>query len=167
MVGLRAQSEPDRVVGVDMEWDVHMFVDHNRRKTSKRSVVQTVQLARKSGEMLIIRVGKMKKLPRSLVSLFADATITKIGVNVKGDFTRLKKDYSPQLNVRSVIDVGHELFSRGCAPNARSSLLMVMWLVFGFVMDKDGSVRVSNKWSRPTLTERQILYEKRVHGQHQ
>lgn len=74
-------------IGFDIEWRP------TYRSGEKQPKAATIQLATPQAA-LIAQLSHMNSTPTSIVDTLGDDQLVKVGVGVKGDLTRLKKDYN-------------------------------------------------------------------------
>lgn len=102
------------------------------------------------------------KLPSSLLVVLCSKRIRKIGVQVKGDLTRLYNDCgfsnSDELPFAGALELGPMAKDRNITDRARVSLSDLTGLVLQQHLPKDESVRVSMRWDDPELSSEQETY---------
>ncbi|KAJ7624250.1 hypothetical protein DFH06DRAFT_1445903 [Mycena polygramma] len=132
-------------VSIDAEWNI-----------SRKLGVSVIQLAPHSmpQSIFIIPVHKFKTLPLSLLRLLISNQVFKIGVGVKGDLTRLKKQF-PQLSEQgsfNVIDLKEYAIQRGIIGRQDSGALdALVEKVLGKYLTKDDAHRRSEDWELKNL----------------
>jgi hypothetical protein len=106
-------------------------------------------------------VHKFDRLPPSLLRLLIHDRIFKIGSRVKGDLTRIKRQFS-QLEGQStfnVIDLKDYCISRGIIGHKDSgSLDALAEKLLGVFLSKDPSLRKCEDWELPHLSPHHIEY---------
>ena len=131
----------DKIMGMDCEW-------------VKERRVALIQLAVKEGRCFIIRMTKIKIMPKTLVRIMGNDNIIKLGVGIMEDAKKIRDDFG--VEVRGCVDLRH--ISDQLRPNLRRNGLAGQAKAFLNVnMDKDWRIRVSN-WEAEQLTKRQINY---------
>ncbi|KAG0225052.1 hypothetical protein BGX31_007783 [Mortierella sp. GBA43] len=108
--------------------------------------------------LYLFHVHYMKKFPSELTRILTHEHILKVGVNIKGDGTKLMKDWgvkcSNLVELGSIcIQVLHDL------PNKRKirSMESLTRELFGHTVDKEPSLRMAD-WSRSRLHMNQVAY---------
>ncbi|CAM9861512.1 unnamed protein product, partial [Ectocarpus fasciculatus] len=141
------------VLGMDCEWEPPF-------DGSSESSVCTLQLALPDGTAYLFHLqrGARRTLPstfnRSLKVLLNDPSITKVGVAVKGDASRLQRDYG--VETCGMIDL--RSYARTCRVDLPCrSLAGMVATALGKCLSKNPSVRFS-RWSQGELTHNQVNY---------
>ena len=91
--------------------------------------------------------GSMFCVPQSLKNLLADPRILKVGRAIKGDVTRLMKDY-PDVVVSQVRDIGETAFTRGISKTRTPALDDLVGELFNGQLNKDPAIRCRD-WNLP------------------
>ncbi|KAF9073373.1 hypothetical protein BDP27DRAFT_1318788 [Rhodocollybia butyracea] len=138
---------------MDAEWNI-----------SRRMGVSTIQLCPHFDPLAvyIIRVHRLSSLPPSLLRLLTSERVWKIGSRIKGDLTRLKKQFPSQLddNTRfSTIDLKDLARSRGLIqPRQSGSLAALCDAILGLELPKDPKIRANNNWEFSTISPALLYY---------
>jgi hypothetical protein len=107
------------------------------------------------------QVHKFNRLPPSLLRLLVHDRVFKIGSNIKGDLTRIKRQFS-QLEGQvsfNVIDLKDYCISRGIIKRKESgSLDALAEKLLGSFLSKDPSLRKCEDWELPHLPPHLIEY---------
>ncbi|KAF3770894.1 ribonuclease H-like protein [Cryphonectria parasitica EP155] len=141
----------EKFVGLDLEW-----VALASKSSGARRNVSLVQLASQSRVVLLhlaVYPAKDELATPTLRKIIEDPNVTKLGVWIKGDCTRLKKYLS--INARGIFELSH-LFKQVKYSTSRPALVNKKLVslatqckeVFGLPMRKDQNVRTSD-WSQP------------------
>ena len=131
-----------RILGVDCEW-----VGQNK--------VALLQLGVANGRVVLVRLNKMLRPPKSLFGLLGDSRTLKVGVGVNEDAQKLLNDFG--MDVKSSVDLRHLI--RLVRPEGlrRSGLAGLAKEFLDVTMDKDWRIRAGD-WEADILSERQIAY---------
>ncbi|KAK2718324.1 exonuclease 3'-5' domain-containing protein 2-like [Artemia franciscana] len=109
-----------------------------------------------SGECLLIRLCKVKKILPKIQEVLENEEIIKVGVGIDGDAYRVS---SYGVSVRGWLDLRHLLLSRQDKEKGKKKMglagLSAEFL--GIALDKDLQITCSD-WEAPRLTKRQIDY---------
>ncbi|KAF9992559.1 hypothetical protein BGZ65_012094 [Modicella reniformis] len=100
----------------------------------------------------------MKQFPRELARILTDENIVKVGVNIRGDGTRLMKDWG--IRCASLVELGAiSIQTMDDQSNQRKirSMDRLARELLGYSVEKDTSARMSD-WSSSHLTMAQIAY---------
>lgn len=163
----------DDFVGFDCEWDIPLG--------GGRSPISLIQISTVTGVVALFQLARMnlpranrthddddeearntdpdsreskKLLPPALRELLEDVNLMKVGNNIRGDFTRLKREYV--LQDQGVVDL--QSFGKTCRViQPPASLTRMCEEVLGKALQKDGTVRCS-RWSQDQLSSEQIQY---------
>ncbi|KAJ7828670.1 ribonuclease H-like domain-containing protein [Mycena olivaceomarginata] len=132
-------------LSLDAEWNI-----------SRKVGVSVVQIAPHPtpDSIFIIPVHKFKPLPLSFLRLLISNRVFKIGVGVKGDLTRLKKQFTQLANQGSfnIIDLKEYAIQRGIIGRQDSGALDVLVeKILGKYLVKDDASRRSEDWELKTL----------------
>lgn len=150
----------EKAIGLDLEW----LVDAHKYSGARRNV-SLVQLASQSRVILLhlaLYPSKDELATPTLRKILEDPNITKLGVWIKGDCTRIKKWLG--IETRSIFELSH-LFKQvkycssgqhGMINKRLISLASQVEEVMGLPMFKEQSVRTSD-WTQP-LNIAQIGY---------
>lgn len=152
--------EGEKVLGLDLEW-----FSHANRQSGVRKNVSLVQIASQSRVVLLHLAmfdGKDPFVTPTLKKILEDPGITKVGVWINGDCTRLKTFLD--IEVRGKFELSHLFkqvkYSASRQPDMINKKLVALATqiqdIMGLPMKKDLKVRASN-WSRPLSLE-QIGY---------
>ncbi|PPQ83785.1 hypothetical protein CVT24_007139, partial [Panaeolus cyanescens] len=134
------------LVSLDAEWNV-----------SRTTGISILQLAPHSHPdiIYIIPVYKLSSLPPSLLRLLVSDRVYKIGVSVRGDLTRLQKQFHAQLQHQqsfTCIDLREYCLCRGIMQRGMpASLDSLLEKVAKMYLSKDDSLRKHNEWERTPL----------------
>ncbi|KIK31684.1 hypothetical protein CY34DRAFT_33571, partial [Suillus luteus UH-Slu-Lm8-n1] len=157
-------DEGELFVAMDLEWPVD-------RETGIYGKVSLISFAYEKAVYLIPPKKQVAqytqddgclKLPSSLLVVLRSKRIRKIGVQVKGDLTRLYNDCgfsnSDELPFAGALELGPMAKDRNITDRARVSLSDLTGLVLQQHLPKDESVRVSTRWDDPELSSEQETY---------
>lgn len=150
----------EKFLGLDLEW----VAESNRHSGARRNV-SLVQLASQSRVVLLhlaLYPGKDQLATPTLRKILEDPQITKLGVWIKGDCTRLKNYLG--IEPRSIFELSHLFKQVKYSASGQVELINKRLVsladqvrdVMGLPMKKDQSVRASD-WSQPLSLE-QIGY---------
>ncbi|CAB1103500.1 unnamed protein product [Ectocarpus sp. CCAP 1310/34] len=146
-------KQQGHVLGMDCEWEPPF-------DGSSEGAVCTLQLALPDGTAYLFHLqrGTRRTRPstfnRSLKVLLNDPTITKVGVAVKGDGSRLQRDYG--VETCGMVDL--RSYARTCWVDLPCrSLAGMVATALGKSLSKNPSVRFS-RWSQAELTQNQVNY---------
>ncbi|KAJ7664028.1 hypothetical protein DFH06DRAFT_944440, partial [Mycena polygramma] len=106
------------------------------------------------------RVHRFQKLPASLLRFLISKQVFLIGSSIKGDLTRLKKQFD-QLEQQSfnVIDLKQYAIQRGLITrNGSGSLDALAEKLLGVYLAKDPCLRKSEEWERTTIQHDLLKY---------
>ncbi|KAF8057791.1 hypothetical protein FPV67DRAFT_1786257 [Lyophyllum atratum] len=151
-------SSPDEhiCVSLDAEWNI-----------SRRVGVSIIQIAPHSqpDDIFIIPLHKFgERLPPSLLRLFLSKQVFKVGSAIKGDFTRLKKQF-PQLADQAsfnVINLKEYCIQRGVISHTESGTLdSLCEKVLESYLPKDDTLRMSEEWETKRLPPELLDYAAR------
>ncbi len=112
-------------------------------------------------KLILAQIFRFPHLPSSLLRLLAHDRIFKIGVAIKGDLTRLKKQFPLQLeNVSfNTIDLKDYAVQRGVIKRkAKGSLVALVEFVLQAYLPKDENTRISNKWELHSIPPKLLQY---------
>ncbi|XP_019407600.1 PREDICTED: exonuclease 3'-5' domain-containing protein 2 isoform X4 [Crocodylus porosus] len=148
---LKKELERWPVLGVDCEW---VSVE------GRANPVSLLQMASSSGLCILVRLSRLVNsgwtVPKTLLDIFADSTILKVGVGCWEDACKLLQDYG--LAVKGSVDLRYlamrqrkDLLQNGL------SLKSLCENVLNCPLDKSPSLRCSN-WEVEELTQDQIMY---------
>ena len=101
-----------------------------------------------------------KKLNIFLLELLSDQSITFVGRRIKGDMTRIAKDFNcaqKLINV-NVVDIGTMARARYVVKSTGPKLAHLVAVVLEEELDKVSGVRISDKWSARQLSNDHIKY---------
>ncbi|KAH6904672.1 ribonuclease H-like domain-containing protein [Coprinopsis sp. MPI-PUGE-AT-0042] len=148
-----SQIADQQVFGFDAEWNI-----------SRKVGVSIIQLAPAAlpNDVFIIPVYRWAKwdrpLPPSLIRLLLSPNILKVGSHIKGDFTRLKKQFPTQLRVdeppAGLVDLKQLCIQAGIIEKSRlqsGTLDALVAKVLGKYLPKEGSVRMCEDWEQQVL----------------
>lgn len=94
--------------------------------------------------------------------LLASERVWKVGSHIKGDLTRLRKQFPSQLNDTvqfSTIDLKDYALSRGIIqPKQTGTLAALCEVVLGMQLPKDPRLRATNSWEYPSISTSLIHY---------
>ena len=136
-------------LAVDLEWPV------TKALGKKAAKVAVIQLASPDGQVYLFHVAAMASFPLSLKQLLQDGSIKKVGVNIKGDATKLKRDWGVVMH--NIEDIATAARSRGLVARANHSLADLLAKLCGYHLDKDASIRCSD-WALQGLSKKQMDY---------
>ncbi|KAI3396460.1 hypothetical protein diail_12180 [Diaporthe ilicicola] len=150
----------EKVIGFDLEWSIEGY-----RSTSPRQNVSLVQLASQSRVALLhlaIFPSKDNFVAPTLKRIMENPEITKTGVWIKGDCTRLRKFLG--IESRGVFELSHLYRQVKYTTNGRHDLINKKFVALAdqvrdtmrLPMFKGQAVR-SSDWSKP-LSRDQIIY---------
>ncbi|PPQ71065.1 hypothetical protein CVT26_011467, partial [Gymnopilus dilepis] len=146
MSGLEDSADSHIWVGFDAEWNI-----------SRQVGVSIIQLAPSSMplDIFVIPVHKFRdRLPPSLLRLLISDRVFKVGSNVKGDLSRLQKQF-PQLSGQlsfNVIDLKLYCVDRGIiARKDAGSLEVLCQKVLHSYLPKPDALRRHDNWETPSL----------------
>ena len=138
--------EKSKIIGLDCEW-----VSRDTKEP-----VALLQISSDSGECLLIRLCKVKKILPKIQEVLENEEIIKVGVGIDGDAYRVS---SYGVSVRGWLDLRHLLLSRQDKEKGKKKMglagLSAEFL--GIALDKDLQITCSD-WEAPRLTKRQIDY---------
>ncbi|KAJ3813690.1 ribonuclease H-like domain-containing protein [Lentinula lateritia] len=140
-------------LSMDAEWNIR-----------RRSGVSIIQLCPHIDPTVvyIIAVHQLSSLPPSLLRLLTSERVWKIGSRIKGDLTRLRKQFPSQLHdsVRfSTIDLKeYALAGRFIQPNQSGALASLCETVLGQRLPKDQDTRANNSWEYLTISPSLLHY---------
>uniref|UniRef100_A0A8D2A4T5 ATP-dependent DNA helicase n=1 Tax=Sus scrofa TaxID=9823 RepID=A0A8D2A4T5_PIG len=135
------------VVGFDMEWPPV----YNKGKLGR---IALIQLCVSESKCYLFHISSMSVFPQGLKMLLENEAIKKAGVGIKGDQSKLLRDFDIKLkSFVELTDVANEKLK--CAETW--SLNGLVKHLFSKQLLKDKSIRCSN-WSNFPLTEDQKLY---------
>ncbi|KAJ4497290.1 hypothetical protein C8R41DRAFT_222739 [Lentinula lateritia] len=110
----------------------------------------------------IIAVHRLSSLPPSLLRLLTSERVWKIGSRIKGDLTRLRKQFPTQLHDStrfSTIDLKeYALAGRFIQPKQSGALASLCETVLGQRLPKDQDTRANNSWEYPTISSSLLHY---------
>lgn len=152
--------EGERLLGLDLEWSPQANKNSGVRKN-----ISLVQIASQSRVVLLhlaLYPGKDEFVTPTLKKLLEDPEITKLGVWINGDCTRLRRFLD--IDVRGKFELSHLFkqvkYSASRQPNLINKKLVALATqvkdIMGLPMKKDQNVRASD-WSQPLDLE-QIGY---------
>ncbi|CAN0004978.1 unnamed protein product, partial [Scytosiphon promiscuus] len=139
------------VIGLDIEWEISAA-------GAPVNPPATIQLA--AGKVVVIfhvlhgQRAVPVELPTELVDLLEDDTLTKTGVGIKGDCTRLSDFYGVQ--VARVVDLRSLAVERKVEVGLRRGLADLCVHLLGVSLPKDPSVRIS-RWNSAKLSQEQKM----------
>lgn len=143
------------VVGFDIEWPVK--IDKGVQQ-SKAAVLQLCSESKSTEEqtVAIIQLSQLapETLPPTLSALLSDERVKKVGVGIKADAAKLKKDWN--LKVAGVVDI------RDIPEVAEESILskklesLVLYYLHQHLEKKPTTI--FSDWQAPVLSEHQIAY---------
>ena len=133
-------------IAIDCEWLATWF------RMEEAEKVCLIQLST-SDACLVINVKEVEILPSHLVTLLRSEFIRKVGVNVNGDATRIKRDFS--VEVCNFHDLS--IAAKGLGSRSLRSLESMVSHFLKKEVDKDKSLSCSD-WSLWPLQERQLQY---------
>ncbi|CAN0157057.1 unnamed protein product, partial [Scytosiphon promiscuus] len=149
---LRTHAElSGKVIGLDIEWEVSAA-------GAPANPPATIQLA--AGKRVVIfhvlhgQRAVPGELPDELVELLEDDKLTKTGVGIKGDCTRLADFYGVQ--VARVVDLRSLAVERKVEVGLRRGLADLCVHLRGACLPKDPAVRIS-KWNAAKSSQEQQL----------
>ncbi|KAE9387853.1 hypothetical protein BT96DRAFT_948054 [Gymnopus androsaceus JB14] len=140
-------------LSLDAEWNVR-----------RRIGVSVLQLCAHIDPpaVYIISVHQLSSLPPSLLRLLTSERVYKVGSRIKGDLTRLRKQFPSQLtdHVRfSTIDLKEYALTRGIIqPKQTGTLAALCETVLGVQLPKDTRLRAHNSWEFPIISTSLIHY---------
>lgn len=146
-VALQQCNTIARAVGFDLEWDIEPYV-------GKTSVIQVCV----ADTIFIIHLAAMRSLPQSIVKMMADPSVLKVGVAVRNDAHKLRRDFG----IVSAGLVELSVLAKSVEPDRwqhRRTLISLQDLCNAYLsrqLRKD-DVRIS-RWSRIPLSEKQLEY---------
>ncbi|KAK7002121.1 hypothetical protein R3P38DRAFT_3215931 [Favolaschia claudopus] len=113
-----------------------------------------------SDPSLHICVHRYQKLPASLVRFFISPRVFFVGSSIRGDFTRLKKQFTQLENQTiNIIDLKHFAIQRALIGKKDSGSLDTLAEKFlGLFLSKDPSLRMSEDWERSVIAPDLINY---------
>ncbi|KAJ3787743.1 ribonuclease H-like domain-containing protein [Lentinula aff. detonsa] len=110
----------------------------------------------------IIAVHRLSSLPPSLLRLLTSERVWKIGSQIKGDLTRLRKQFPSQLDDSiqfSIIDLKTYALAKGfIQPKQTGTLASLCETVLGLHLPKDQKTRANNNWEYPTISTSLLHY---------
>jgi hypothetical protein len=161
---LKAVPPSQSIMGFDIEWNVHKN-DQGFIEKGTPAPVALIQLSYKEKEdgkikALLITINGGKTLGKQLLKLLTDPDTTFVGRGIKGDKTKLGKDFNcvQQLENMKIADIGTMASACGIIKSTGPSLERLVELVLEEKLDKDPNVRISDKWSSKNLSNEQIKY---------
>eukprot|EP00951_Prasinocladus_malaysianus_P032368 scaffold314917_cov18-Prasinocladus_malaysianus.AAC.1 len=143
------------VLGLDIEWKVSYEKGTPQRRTSTLQLAKP-HLAYVFHLPLCGKQWKDGRLHPMLTQLLADATVKKVGVNIRGDSAKLKRDFG--VGIAGALELGplaDMAFPDHC--QGRWTLQKLTAWVLRQRLSKDVRVRFSD-WEAPTLSAEQIQY---------
>ncbi|KAI3623901.1 hypothetical protein CBS14141_003600 [Malassezia furfur] len=136
-----------RAIGFDLEWDIEPYA-------GKTSVIQVCV----ADTIFIIHLAAMRSLPESIVKMMADPTVLKVGVAVRNDAHKLRRDFG----IVSAGLVELSMLAKSIEPDRwqhRRLLISLQDLCNAYLdrrLRKD-DIRIS-RWSRVPLSNKQLEY---------
>ncbi|KAG6818630.1 hypothetical protein H0H93_003334 [Arthromyces matolae] len=132
---------------LDAEWNI-----------SRRVGVSIIQIAPhiNPGSIFIVPVHKFTRLPTSLLRFLLSPQVVKIGSNIKGDFTRIKKQFNELVDQTSftIIELKEYCIQHGVIDSGVSgSLDTLVEKAMGMYLSKDTSLRKSEAWEKKVLDD--------------
>ncbi len=104
-------------------------------------------------------------LPTTLLVFLRSNRVEKVGVRIKADLTRLYHDCgfpdssdADSLPFVGAVELGSLSQSRGVTSQANAGLAELVALVLRRHLPKDKSVRISDGWDEPTLSDAHVKY---------
>lgn len=147
---VRTQAEANNnVIGLDIEWEISAA-------GAPVNPPATIQLA--AGKVVVIfhvlhgQRAVPGELPDELVGLLEDDQLTKTGVGIKGDCTKLANSYG--VEVARVVDLRSLAVERKVEVGLRRGLADLCIHLLGMTLPKDSSVRIS-RWNMTELSQEQ------------
>lgn len=156
-----AQFLGEKLLGFDLEWK-----PQTRKDQSIKEKVSVIQLA-SATQVVICHIAMHRGesaeelLPPSIKKIMEDPTITKVGVAIKGDCTRLRDNFNIKPRGLAELSHLHKLvkyhgFDEKLINRRLESLAKITQEHLGLPLAKDDSVR-SSDWSKP-LNPKQCDY---------
>ncbi|KIK66675.1 hypothetical protein GYMLUDRAFT_909987 [Collybiopsis luxurians FD-317 M1] len=148
-------EDPDASLhlSMDAEWNV-----------LRRTGVSILQLCPHTDPttVYIVKVHQLTELPLSLLRLLTSKRVWKIGSQIKGDLTRLRKQFPSQLDdsvTFSTIDLKEYAISKGIIQRKQTATLAALCeIVLGMHLPKDTQTRTNNNWEFKTISSRLLHY---------
>ncbi|KAJ4477446.1 ribonuclease H-like domain-containing protein [Lentinula aciculospora] len=138
---------------MDAEWNIR-----------RRLGVSVIQLCPHTDPTVVyvISVHQLSSLPPSLIRLLTSKRVWKIGSRIKGDLTRLRKQFPNQLDDSvqfSTIELKDYALAKGfIKPKQMGSLASLCESVLGMYLPKDSKIRANNNWEFPTISSSLLHY---------
>lgn len=163
---IRSRSEADTALdttigplGFDMEWNVSW-----RKQTQRLGAVIQLATPRK---IFILQVCAMKGFPRKLKEILEDPTIVKTGVNIRGDATKLFKDY--QVKAQNLVELSWLSNRADPSSGAKTArrLVALKTLIRKYLqrdLEKDAEGPRMSNWERLLNEEQQRYASNDVHS---
>ncbi|KAK4700876.1 hypothetical protein P7C70_g5367, partial [Phenoliferia sp. Uapishka_3] len=139
------------LVSVDAEWNLSRTVGCSLLQVAPHDMPE---------QIFLIPLHKLIQLPPALLLLLSSDRVFKIGSKIKGDLTRLKKQFDQLSGVEfATIDLKDCASERGLLKRGEKGTLDSMCEKFlGAYMEKEDSVRKSNEWERSPLSQAHTKY---------
>ncbi|KAF5357541.1 hypothetical protein D9757_012351 [Collybiopsis confluens] len=143
-------QDPDALLylSLDAEWNI-----------SRRTGVSILQLCPHFDSEVVHR---LTELPPLLLRLLTSPRVWKIGSRIKGDLTRLRRQFPYQLDDTvsfSTIDLKDYAISKGIIKQKQTaSLAALCETVLGVHLPKDTQVRVNNSWEYDAISPKLLHY---------
>ncbi|WFC99876.1 hypothetical protein MYAM1_002622 [Malassezia yamatoensis] len=136
-----------QTIGFDLEWDV--VPKHGKAAVMQLCTADTIY---------VVQLSAMSPIPTSLVEIMADASLLKIGVAVRNDAHKLRRDFG--INSEGLVELSAmaKLLDQDLWKHRRLlvSLSDLCEYYLQHTLRKD-AIRVS-RWSRQPLSEAQLMY---------
>lgn len=150
----KVEGSAKAVLGLDLEWNPG-FV------RGSSGIPATIQLSSQDGFSVLFHLkwDRMKEkptIPAPLRNLLLDPNINFVGVNIKGDLTRLSKHYDIEIPRSRAIELA-PLASQRKLPISLRSLQGLCQELLARELPKPQNLRLSN-WEVPQLSLDQIRY---------
>ncbi|KAF9029943.1 hypothetical protein BDZ89DRAFT_1112423 [Hymenopellis radicata] len=138
-------------ISLDAEW--------NPSRTVGVSIIQMAPHTDPSS-IFIIPVHHFRRLPPSLLCLLMHERVFKIGSGVKGDLTRLRKQFTELKDqVFEMIELKDYAIQRGILKQRESgSLDAMVQKLLGKYLSKDPNLRCNENWEQATLAPDLLMY---------
>ncbi|KAK4699673.1 hypothetical protein P7C70_g6585, partial [Phenoliferia sp. Uapishka_3] len=139
------------IVSLDAEWNLNRLVGCSLLQLAPHHMPD---------QIFLIPLHKLKQLPPSLLRLLVSERVFKVGSKVKGDLTRISKQFLELSNQSfTTIDLKDFALERGLLDRGEKGTLdAMMEKLLGLYMEKDDDVRKSNEWERMPLSAAHLKY---------
>ncbi|KAJ3522150.1 hypothetical protein NMY22_g12013 [Coprinellus aureogranulatus] len=143
------------VVSLDAEWNVS--------RNTGVSIIQIAPHSDKCKDIYVIPVHKLNTLPPALLRILVSPNVYKVGSGIKGDFTRLKKQFSQlrdvDVNTLKLINLKTYCVQRGITSRSSTGgLAKLVEKTLGMFLPKEDSIRKCDDWERNPLRSDLLQY---------